>query len=127
MGGWHLQGWRVTNAGVRSDLSFVGLMKLVEDIVRVNSKIDEIKLHALISTPGELSRPIIKDDEDVALILLEQMNVSIVYVSIKGRQTNVMSHEEVRQHGNQLNQNEIYNTSHIPQHSVWNPQQWQLR
>ncbi|WRX22557.1 Transposase [Theobroma cacao] len=113
--------------GVRSDLSFVGLMKLVEDIVRVNAKIDEIELHALISTPRKLSRPIIKDDEDVALILLEQRNVLAVYVSIKGRQTNVMSHGEVGQHGNQLNQNEIYNASHIPQHSVRNPQQWQLR
>ncbi|WRX16640.1 Transposase [Theobroma cacao] len=58
--------------GVRSDLSFVGLMKLVEDVVGVNSEIDESELHALISSPGELSRPIIKDDEDVALILLEQ-------------------------------------------------------
>ncbi|XP_017982399.1 PREDICTED: uncharacterized protein LOC108663297 [Theobroma cacao] len=38
-----------------------------------------------------------------------------------------MSHREVGQHGNQLNQNEIYNASHIPQHSVRNPQQWQLR
>ncbi|EOY32657.1 Uncharacterized protein TCM_040682 [Theobroma cacao] len=102
-------------------------MKLVKDVVRVNSEIDEIELHALISTPGELSQPIIKDDEDVALILLEQRNVPTVYVSIKGRQTNVMSREEVEQHGNQLNQNEIYNASHIPQHSIRNPQQWQFR
>ncbi|EOY13857.1 Uncharacterized protein TCM_032532 [Theobroma cacao] len=113
--------------GVKSDLSFVGLMKLVEDVVGVNLEIDEIVLHALISTPGELSLPIIKDDEDVALILLEQRNVSAMYVSIKGCQTNVMSRGEVGQHGNQLNQNEIYNASHIPQHSVRNPQQWQLR
>ncbi|EOY21250.1 Uncharacterized protein TCM_012672 [Theobroma cacao] len=63
---------------VRSDLSFAGLMKLVEDVVGVNSEIDEIELHALISTPGELSWPIIKDDEDVALILLEQRNVPAV-------------------------------------------------
>ncbi|WRX12615.1 Transposase [Theobroma cacao] len=84
--------------GVRSDLSFVGLMKLVEDVVEVNSEIDEIELHVLISTPGELSRPIIKDDEDIALILLEQRNVSAMYVSIKGCQTNVMSHGEVGQH-----------------------------
>ncbi|WRX24579.1 Transposase [Theobroma cacao] len=90
--------------GVRSDLSFVGLMKLIEDVVGVNSEIDEIELHALISTPGELSRPIIKDDEDVALILLEQRNVLAVYVSIKGRQTNVMSHGEVGQHGCASNQ-----------------------
>ncbi|WRX11772.1 Transposase [Theobroma cacao] len=112
--------------GVRSDLSFAGLMKLVENVVGVNSEIDDIELHALISTPRELSWPIIKDDEDVALILLEQRNVSAVYVSIKGPQTNVMSHEEVEQHGNQLNQNEIHRT-HIPQHSVCNPQQWQLK
>ncbi|XP_017976417.1 PREDICTED: uncharacterized protein LOC108661933 [Theobroma cacao] len=79
--------------GVRSDLSFVGLMKLVEDVVEVNLEIDEIELHALVSTLEELSRPIIKDDEDVALILLEQRNVLAMYVSIKGCQTNVMSHE----------------------------------
>ncbi|EOY32502.1 Uncharacterized protein TCM_040459 [Theobroma cacao] len=83
---------------VKSDLSYEGLMKLVEDVVGVNSEIDEIELHALISTPGELSRPIIKDDEDAALILLEQRNVPVVYVNIKGCQTNVMSHEEVGQH-----------------------------
>ncbi|WRX24479.1 Transposase [Theobroma cacao] len=65
--------------GVTSDLSFMGLMKLVEDVVGVNSEIDEIELHALISTPRELSRPIIKYDENVALILLEQKNVLVVY------------------------------------------------
>ncbi|EOY19010.1 Uncharacterized protein TCM_043606 [Theobroma cacao] len=113
--------------GVRSDLSIVGLMKLVEDVVEANSKIDEIELHALISTSGELSRPIIKDDEDVALILLEQRNVPTMYVSIKGCQTNVMSHEEVGQYGNQLNQKEIYKASQIPKHSFHNPQQWKLR
>ncbi|EOX99464.1 Uncharacterized protein TCM_008145 [Theobroma cacao] len=68
------------------------------DVVGVNSEIDEIELHALISTPRELSRPIIKDDEDVALILLELRNVPAVYVNIKGCQTNVMSHEKAEQH-----------------------------
>ncbi|EOY03121.1 Uncharacterized protein TCM_017607 [Theobroma cacao] len=54
--------------------------------------------------PKSYHRLIIKDDEDVALILLEQRNVSVVYVSIKGHQTNVMSHEEVGQHGCASNQ-----------------------
>ncbi|EOY08808.1 Uncharacterized protein TCM_024015 [Theobroma cacao] len=85
--------------GIMSDLSFASLMKLVEDVVGVNSKIHEIELHALIITARKLSRPIIKDDEDVALILLEQMNVSAVYVTIKECQTNVRSYEKVVQHG----------------------------
>ncbi|EOY32369.1 Uncharacterized protein TCM_040244 [Theobroma cacao] len=56
---------------VRSDSSFASLMKVVKDVVGVNSKIEEIELHALISTPGEISQPIIKDNEDIALVLLE--------------------------------------------------------
>ncbi|EOX94722.1 Uncharacterized protein TCM_004333 [Theobroma cacao] len=68
------------------------------DVVGVNSEIHEIKLHALISTPEELPHPNIKDDEDVALILLKHRNVSAVYVTIKKCQTNVMSHEEAVQH-----------------------------
>ncbi|EOY08137.1 Uncharacterized protein TCM_022474 [Theobroma cacao] len=74
---------------VRSDLLFVGLMELVEDVVGVNSQNDKIKLHELISTPGELSQPIIKDDEDVVLFLLKQRNVPAVYIIIKERHTNV--------------------------------------
>ncbi|XP_021297494.1 uncharacterized protein LOC110426577 [Herrania umbratica] len=35
--------------GVRGDLSFEGLKKLVEEVVRVNSKMDKIELHALIN------------------------------------------------------------------------------
>ncbi|EOY03171.1 Uncharacterized protein TCM_017741 [Theobroma cacao] len=45
---------------VMSDLSFGGLMKLVEDVVR--------------------------------------MNVSVVYITIKEHHTNVMAHEEAKQH-----------------------------
>ncbi|XP_017978505.1 PREDICTED: uncharacterized protein LOC108662509 [Theobroma cacao] len=80
--------------GTMSYLSFAGLMKLVEDVVGVNLEIHEIELHALINTPRELSCPIIKDDEDVALIRLEQRNVLVVYVTFKEHYTNVMSHEE---------------------------------
>ncbi|EOY16794.1 Uncharacterized protein TCM_035674 [Theobroma cacao] len=85
-----------------------------------------MELHALISTHGELSRSIIKDEEDVALILLEQRNVPAVYVTIKECDTNIMPHEEDVQHGNHLNQNKIYSASHIPQNSISNPQQMQL-
>ncbi|EOX99950.1 Uncharacterized protein TCM_009022 [Theobroma cacao] len=83
---------------VKSDLSFASLMNLVEDVVGVNSLIYEIELHALISILGELLHLIIKDEEDVALILLEQRNVPIVYVTIKECHTNVMPHEEAIQY-----------------------------
>ncbi|EOY03330.1 Uncharacterized protein TCM_018255 [Theobroma cacao] len=88
--------------GVRSDLLFACLMKLVEDVVGVNTQNDEIELHVLISTPGKLSWLIIKDNEDVALILLEQRNALVMYVTIKECHTNVkanvLPHEEAIEH-----------------------------
>ncbi|EOY00137.1 Uncharacterized protein TCM_009686 [Theobroma cacao] len=51
--------------GVRSDLSFSGLVKLVEEVVGVNSHNNEIELHASLSHAVRVSHTVIRDDEDV--------------------------------------------------------------
>ncbi|EOY13424.1 Uncharacterized protein TCM_031998 [Theobroma cacao] len=65
--------------GVRSDLSFLGPMKLVEEVVGVNSHNNEIELYASLSHAVGVSRAVIRDDEDVASILRDE-RVIVVFV-----------------------------------------------
>ncbi|XP_017982328.1 PREDICTED: uncharacterized protein LOC108663250 [Theobroma cacao] len=51
--------------GVKSDLSFTCLMKLVEDVVGVNSEFDEIELLALISGTVECVMPLSSENRTI--------------------------------------------------------------
>lgn len=69
-------------------------MKLVEDIFGVNSQNHEIEIHLLISVHIGLSRLVIKDNEDVVVILQEKKTVPTAYITIKEWRTNFMPHEQ---------------------------------
>ncbi|EOY08810.1 Uncharacterized protein TCM_024017 [Theobroma cacao] len=60
--------------GVGSDLSFSGLVKLVQEVVGVNSHSNEIELHALLNHTVGVSCAVIRDDEDVESILRDKRN-----------------------------------------------------
>ncbi|EOY21842.1 Uncharacterized protein TCM_013984 [Theobroma cacao] len=77
--------------GVGRDLSFSGLVKLVEEVVGVNSH-NEIELHTLLSHAVGVSRTVIKDDEDVASILRDERAV-VVFMTVKAGNANNILHE----------------------------------
>ncbi|EOY16790.1 Uncharacterized protein TCM_035670 [Theobroma cacao] len=66
--------------GVGSDLSFSGLVKLVEEVVGVNSHNNEIELHASLSHAARVSRAVIRADEDGASILRDERTF-VVFVT----------------------------------------------
>ncbi|WRX23009.1 Transposase [Theobroma cacao] len=78
--------------GVGSDLSFLGLVKVVEEVVGVNSHNNEIKLHASLSHAVGVSRVIIRDDEDVVSILRDE-RVVVVFVTVKAGNANNIPHK----------------------------------
>ncbi|EOY25960.1 Uncharacterized protein TCM_027324 [Theobroma cacao] len=72
-------------------------MKLVENVVGVNSQNHEIELHALPSHVARVSWPVIRDNEDLASILQDERGV-VMFVTIKEQHTNAMPHEQTVQH-----------------------------
>ncbi|EOY25983.1 Uncharacterized protein TCM_027361 [Theobroma cacao] len=93
--------------GVGSDLSFSGLVKLVEEVVGVNSHNNEIELHASLSHAVGVSCVVIRDDEDVASILQDERLV-VVFVMVKAQNANDIPHEYGIQHSNNLQHNTRY-------------------
>ncbi|XP_021278573.1 uncharacterized protein LOC110412367 [Herrania umbratica] len=69
-------------------------LMLVEEVAKVNSHNNEIELHALLSHAAGVSHVIIKDDEDVASILQDERAI-VVFVTVKARNVNDISHEHV--------------------------------
>ncbi|WRX07696.1 Transposase [Theobroma cacao] len=80
--------------GVGSDLSFLKLVKLVKEVVGVNSH-NEIELHALLSHATGVLCAVIKDDEDVVSILRDERAV-VVFVTVKAGNANNIPHEHAR-------------------------------
>ncbi|EOX94140.1 Uncharacterized protein TCM_003396 [Theobroma cacao] len=80
--------------GVGSDLSFLGLVKLLEEVVGVNSHNNEIKLHASFSHAVGVSQAVIRDDGDVASIMRDEKAV-VVFVTVKTRNANDIPHEHM--------------------------------
>ncbi|XP_017973468.1 PREDICTED: uncharacterized protein LOC108661405 [Theobroma cacao] len=72
--------------GVGSDLSFLRLVKLVKEVVGVNSH-NEIELHASLSHATGVLCAVIKDDEDVVSILRDERAV-VVFVTVKAGNAN---------------------------------------
>lgn len=57
-------------------------MKLVEEVVGVNSHNNEIELHASLSHATGVSPAVIGDDEDIASILRDERAV-VVFMTVK--------------------------------------------
>ncbi|KAK2653215.1 hypothetical protein Ddye_013071 [Dipteronia dyeriana] len=73
---------------VPRDLTYNGLIKLVEDIVTFDSSSFNIELRTILTTSGRRTVVHIKNDRDVSFLMQEESVISEAYVTIVRRDQN---------------------------------------